>query len=284
MSNIITFVLLILCLFNCGRDFYVPNASNLLVLEEKKDFKASVSVNSAQVAYSPFNNVGLKGDFGYVRSRNSFGERDLNIGTLGLGFYRSKKVKPLFKSMHKNMRRPQTPSIGFDLFANVSFGRIDTNNNDSFRSISFVSPNPLINSFRADVYKPNLSGQVFWKSKMFTLNFGVRYSLINFFNGVAFGEFDQLELERATRLIEQSPMSNVEYDLKLSNGNDQIASFLAISWNQKSELFSTLNSSFAFGLDINISSFYKERKAKTQANEEKPLKKKKKKPKKKRKR
>lgn len=258
---------------SCGRDFYVPNPANLLVLENKKDFKANVSINSAQVAYSPLSGLGLKGDFGYVRSRNSFGERNLNIGTIGIGYYGSKKVEPLFKGMHKSMRRPQTPSIGFDIFANASLGSINTNNNTSFQLLNFQNPNMLANSFSADIYKPHVSGQVFWKSKTFTLNLGLRYSLINFFNGVAFGEFDEQELARASRFINVTPASNIEWDLKLSNGNDQVASFVAISWTQRTALFESINSSFAFGLDVNISSLYRERKANADANESKPVKK-----------
>lgn len=281
-SNFGIFLLLSLCLFSCGRDFYVPNPSNLLVLEEKKDFKANLSINSAQVAYSPFNGVGLKGDFAYVRSRNTFGERNLNIGTLGIGYYSSKKIEPLFKLNDSNMRRPKTPAIGFDIFANVSLGRINTNNNTDFQVLSFLGPPALTNNFRSDIYKPNVSGQIFWKSRTFTLNFGVRYSYINFFNGLAFGDFDEFELQRAGKLISDSPSSNVEYDIKVSNGNNQISSFLALSWNQKTSLLQDNNSSFAFGLDVNISNFCAERKARKNFQEEEPAKKKKKKKRRKR--
>ena len=279
LSNFIFFLFLIIVLSSCGRDFYVPNPSNLLVLESKKDFKSSVGINSAQVAYSPIEKLGLKADFGYVRSRNSFGERNLNIGTIGLGYYNSKQIKPLFSGMEKSIRRPQAPSIGFDIFANMSLGRINTNNNDAFDIFRFPMTGNLANNFQANVYKPNLSGQVYWKSKIFTLNLGVRYSYLNFFNGIAFGEFDPMELDRASRLIDLSPKSNIEYDLKVSYGNNHISSFLSLSWNQTNLIFDTINSSFAFGIDVNISSFHADTLAKEKS--EKKVKAKKKKPQKK---
>ena len=275
-------MLISICFCSCGRDLYVPNAANLLVLEEKNDLKANLSINAVQVAYSPLNNIGLKGDFGYVRSRND-GERNLNIGTIGVGYYRSKEIEPLFKNSEANMRRPQTPSIGFDVFANLSYGKLNANSNDAFQPTIFGTA-PLSSSFRADIYKPNLSGQVYWKSKTFTVNLGVRYSFLHYFNGVAFGEFTDMELANAAQLLRDSPAGHLEYDLKLSNGNNQIASFIALSWNQKSTLLKDNNSSFAFGLDVNISNFLGDKKTKSKAREDKPAKKKKSKKRKRRRR
>ena len=256
LPNAIFFLFLSLLLSSCGRDFYVPSSNNLLVLESKKDFKTSVGINSAQLAYSPIEKLGIKGDFAYVRSKNSFGERDLNIGTIGLGYYNSKEIKPLFPKLGKSMRRSQTPSIGFDIYANVSLGKIRTKNTNTFQSTFLILESAISNSFQANVYKPNLSGQVFWKSKIFTMNFGVRYNLLNIYNGMAFGNFKPRQLQRVARLIDQSPTSNIEYDLKFSTGNNNIASFLSISWNQQNELISTINSTFSFGVDINISSIF----------------------------
>ncbi len=281
-STILYLLLISICFCSCGRDLYVPNTANLLVLEEKNDLKANLSINAIQVAYSPRNNIGLKGDFGYVRSRND-GERNLNIGTIGLGYYRSKKISPLFKNSEINMRRPQIPSIGFDIFANVSYGKLNTNSGEAFQPGTFGQI-PLTSSFRADLYKPNLSTQVFWKSKTFTVNFGVRYSFLHYFNAVAFGEFTDLELENAAELIRNSPAGHFEYDLKVSNGNNQIASFIALSWNQKSTLLKDNNSSITFGLDVNISNFYADKKYKSSAEKEKPTKSKKSKKRRKRKR
>ena len=165
------------------------------------------------------------------------------------------------------MVRPQTPSIGFDIFANVSLGSIESFRDNVPPPIDVARPRQMPNNhFEANVYKPHLSGQIFWKSRIFTLNFGVRYSLINFYDGLASGQFDINVLERATELIEVSPTSNIEYDLKLSTGNNNIASFLSISWNQKNELFRTENSTFAFGIDINISSIFADTYRKEKSN------------------
>ena len=253
LSHAIFFLSISVLLSSCGRDLYVPNPSNLLVLESKKDFKTSVGINSAQVAYSPIEKLGIKGDFGYVRGNNTFGRRNFNVGTLGLGYYNAKEIKPLFSELGKSMRRPQTPSIGFDIFANVSLGRISTINTRAFSATATPTSTGFPNRFQANIYKPNLSAQVCWKSKIFTVNLGVRYSHINFFNGLAFGEFDPVELEIASNLIDLSPKSNIEYDLKFSTGSKDIASFLSISWNQRNMLFRTINSTFSFGVDINIS-------------------------------
>ncbi len=97
LSNICILLFLSLLISSCGRDFYVPNTQNLLVLESKKNFKTSIGISSAQLPYSPIEKIGLKGDFGYVRSRYTNTARNLNIGTIGIGYYNSKKIKPLFE-------------------------------------------------------------------------------------------------------------------------------------------------------------------------------------------
>ena len=178
MSNTLILLFSCLLLFNCGRDFYVPNTANLLTLEHKKDLKASLSINSAQVAYSPIQSLGLKADYSFVRNVSNLGTRGLNMGTIGIGYYGSKKINPLSENSHPGMRRPKQPSVGFDIFANFSLGKIQTSNN----SLSSFSSTILLNSFEADILKPSLSAQVFCNLKMFTVNLGLRTSYLNYYN------------------------------------------------------------------------------------------------------
>jgi len=274
MSNTLFVFLLTIVFFSCGRDFYVPSAGNLLILEEKNDLKVDIGINTAQIAYSPINNLGIKSDFAFSRLRNDNRARKLNQGTIGFGYYKSKEVKPLFPKTKKEYQRPQDCAIGFDIFANASLGQIEINNIPNNGGI--FTPSIPFNSFESDIFRPSISGQVFWQSRTFTVNFGIRYGLINYYNGVGFGTFEEFELGQISDLVSESPFSVVDYDLKIAKGDNRIQSFLSVNWNQSLGLLRDNNAAVTFGLAVNVSKFLEDRKNITKA-EPKPKSKKRKK-------
>ncbi len=257
-SNTLLLLLLSLLFFSCGRDFYVPYAGNHLILQEKNDLKAGVGINTVQLAYSPLGNLGIKSDFAFTRLRNDNRDRNINNGTFGIGYYSSKEVKPLFPNTIKEYQRPQKCAIGYDIFANVAWGQIVSRNNPTAPGIG---PSISFNSFEADIFRPNITGQIYWQSKTFTVNLGMRYSVVNYLNATGFGTFTEFELTQLRNIVDNSPLHVVDYDLKVSKGDNNIQSFISANWNQSLGLLQDNNTTISFGLSINVSNFIQHRKS-----------------------
>lgn len=256
VSNTVYAIILSLCFFSCASDFYIPKQGNLLILQEKNDLKGSISFNSAQAAYSPINNLGLKADFSYARIRSRGKERDLTMGTIGTGTYFSKVVKPLFLNNKKTFHYPQLCTIGAEFYANLSLGNLDSRNIPNSGSVIFIPSffNEFRN-FRANILQPHLSTQIYWQSRTFTVNFGIRTGLIYYYNADAFGSFTPNEISLATDLIENTPFFITEYDIHIAKGNDHIQSFINVSWGQSFSEILDPSANLSFGFQVNISSF-----------------------------
>jgi len=255
MKNLSTFVILLLLLISsCGNDFYVASPGNLLILEEKKDLKASIAFNSAQLAYSPANNLGVKADFAYVNHLDEYqGDEQLLLGTIGVGTYFSRPVKALFPNKKKLFANPQLCSIGIEFYANASLGKQKSLVSPLFTRGGLTSfRNTTFGVFKSNVFKPHISSQVYWQSRSITINFGLRTTFIYYYDAFAFGEFSENDLKQARDLITNSPFYLVEYDLQIAKGNSRVQSFIGASWGSNFGPLVNGNGSVTFGLKVNI--------------------------------
>ena len=237
--------------FSCGNNFYIPSQGNLLILQEKKDFKSSIGINSAQLAYSPINKLGLKADYSYVNLNINSNNRRLSQGTLGVGTYFSKSLNPVLSQKKKIPKFSQQSSIGFDAHLNVSLGALTTNGEN------FDFSGPVIWKFNSNIVKPHLSTNFYWQTRSFAVHFGVRAGALFFYDGVVFGEISPFDLETAQDLLSDSPFPIVEYDLKVSSGNDLVKNFIAISTANQFGPLQENSTSVTFGLKFNIASIHR---------------------------
>jgi len=254
MKNLSIYILFLgFILTSCGNDFYLTNQANLLILQERAELKAALSFNSSQVAYSPIKHLGLKSDFAYMDFSEYNTRGRLFLGTLGVGTYFSKPVKPLFPNKRKLFSNPQLCSIGIEFYASASLGNYKFNI-DNTRSVFFPgsSPGSGLGIFESKIFKPHLSSQVYWQSRSFTVNFGLRTGLIYYYEGFAFGDFSEFRLDQARDLIENTPFYLVEYDLQIAKGNNRIQSFIGVSWGSSFGPLINGNGSVTFGLKMNI--------------------------------
>ena len=251
------FSLVFYCFFtlSCGSDFYIPDQSNLLVLEKKKDLKASIAFNHVQAAYSPINHIGIKADYNFTDVALANSDRSLNKGTVGLGYYTHQVVKPLRKSYSKIRTNPKLCLIGIEAYANISQGKFIASSNPTTRGIFTGFPvDQGFRVFEANLLNPHISSQVYWQSQSFSLHFGCRAGLLYYYNGVGIGDYTEQERRLAASLIEDTPIPNVEFDIMLSKGNERLETFAQLSWNKSNNRLIDNSASFSFGLKMDIPS------------------------------
>jgi hypothetical protein len=73
-------IVIIFLLSSCSKVMYIPNSLNVPLFNEKKEFKANISINDYQVAYAVTNHIGLMAN-GYVRS-SSFSDGSVSSSNL----------------------------------------------------------------------------------------------------------------------------------------------------------------------------------------------------------
>ncbi len=258
LTSPIYFLFFALLLSSCGHDFFIPEQANLLILEEKKDLKTSISYNHLQAAYSPLNHLGLKvsGTFNSVRPSTENHFRKLYMGGIGFGTYTSKVIKPLNKRKRKIPDHPQLCFIGAEIYANASLGVIRTlgsSNNVDF----FVPGSRSTRSFESNLFNPHLSTQLYWQSRTFTLNLGFRLGALYYYNALGFGSYSESDLKFADNLVKNTPFLLTEYDLQIAKGNNRLQTFLQVSWNDSFSEFFNPYASVSFGLKINVPNLIK---------------------------
>jgi len=242
--------ILFLSIGSCGSDFYIPGQANLLILEKEKDLKTSLSYNHLQLAYSPKKSIGLKADYNFARFVELTSERKLNLGTIGVGYY-THKVRTLNPKRVNNQKHPKLGLVGLEIYANLAAGRINSRTRPNTSAPFF--PVPSVRSFEATIINPHISTQFYFQTRSLSINFGLRYGLYYYRDGIGFGDFSENELTMLSNFFAASPIGALLYDFQISKGNNTIETFAQVSSTTLTRS-SILNSgtSFSFGLKINI--------------------------------
>ncbi len=250
-TSLIYIVFIALFASSCSSDFYMPRQSNLLILENKNDLKASLSYNHAQVAYGLTNTIGLKADYSFLRQEQARNDRRQLMGNAGIGFSTNKVIPALITKVPKLNSHPKLCLIGAEIYGNYGIGRISTTSKPEFFGGGF-SPSQGSKTFEANLLNPNISAQVYWQTRSLTLNFGMRYGWLYYFDASGFGDFTVRELELASSIVEDSPVTVLNYDLQVSKGNDIVETFAQVTWSGSANPLIDQRASFSFGLKMNI--------------------------------
>jgi len=166
--------------------------------------------------------------------------------------FTSKPVKPLFSKRRKIVDHPQLCSVGAEIYLNTTLGKINSLGEE--RSGFFFPSNSATRVFKANLFNPHIGTQVYWKSRTFTLNFGLRFGAVYYYQGEAFGNYSNSSFELANRLIDDTPFILTQYDIQLAKGNDRIQNFIQVTWNEDFADFLNPQASFSFGLKANLPS------------------------------
>lgn len=163
---------------------YAPIDGNGLKLERKKELKLSgggsadlIDVNlNAQLAYSPFKNIGIQTGQFYFKSSSHRKFSQLNIKKIAIGSYHHKILKDSTYQVKYFSQRFIPHSLLFELYAGTSFGKLKNRSSTAFSSAEITSS--LIH-FR----KYFIRGSYHQQYKRIGMSFTTKFGLLDYFKG-----------------------------------------------------------------------------------------------------